>query len=264
MKSSVISYNSTSLFVIIQTMSYSSSQFQNLPLNVFIRGLLSSKYTYIVIILITSIGVYLNTLPNGFVYDDEFQVLKNPWIKDVRYIPEIFLSDVWAFEGKGLSNYYRPLMHMIYMIDYYIFGLKPWGFHLTNIIFHAGVSVLVFIIASILINQSHDLNPKSQILKSKSNIQDSKSKILSPAFIAALLFAAHPIHTEAVTWVAGIPELSFTLFYLLSFYLYINPVRDKSLNRRGSCKSIEEVAFAVIPAKAGIQKSLVLKNTRSE
>ena len=42
-----------------------------------------------------------------------------------------------------------------------------------------------------------------------------------PAFMAAVLFAAHPIHTEAVTWVAGVPELTFTLFSLLSFLLYI-------------------------------------------
>ncbi|MCR4284939.1 MAG: hypothetical protein NUV97_02745, partial [archaeon] len=129
-----------------------------------------------------------------------------------------------------------------YMIDYHIFGLKPWGFHLNNIIFHAGVTLLVYLIASILINQSRDLNFKSQIPNSKSKIQNHKSKIinlksqiqnsksqilnlktkiLSPAFIAAFLFAAHPIHTEAVTWIGGIPELSFTLFYLLSFYFYM-------------------------------------------
>src|SRR3989338_389902 len=138
----------------------------------------SAPYTAIVILIIVSIGVYLNTLPNEFVYDDEGQVLKNLWIKDIRNIPEIFLSNVWAFIDKEyLSNYYRPLMHMIYMIDYYIFGLKPWGFHLTNIIFHAGVSVLVFIIASMLINQSHDLNPKFHPEQVGTNL---KSEILNP------------------------------------------------------------------------------------
>ena len=185
-----------------------------------VKKLLSLKYTAIAILLIISIGVYLNTLSNEFVYDDEAQVLRNPWIKDVKHIPEIFLTNVWAFMDKeSPSNYYRPLMHIVYMIDYYIFGLKPWGFHLTNIIFHAGVTLLVFLIASILINQSLNLN--SKFIPNKSG-QNSKSKIQNPAFIAALLFAAHPIHTEAVTWVGGIPELSFTLFYLLSFYLYIN------------------------------------------
>ena len=250
-----------------------------------VKRISSSKYTAVAVLLIISIGVYLNALPNEFVYDDEGQVLGNLWISDVKNIPEIFLTDVWAFAGEErLSNYYRPLMHIIYMIDYHIFGLKPWGFHLTNIIFHAGVTLLVFMVSSIIINQpqipnpkskipnpkSQILNPKSQILNPKSQILNPKSQILNPPFIAALLFAAHPINTEAVTWVAGIPELSFTLFYLLSFYLYIYPVGDKSLNRRGSCKSIEEIAFTVIPAPdydirgqapAGIQKSLVLKNT---
>ncbi len=208
----------------------------------------SAPYTAIAILLIISIGVYLNTLPNEFVYDDKFQVLNNPWIKNIRYIPEIFLTNVWAFVGEeNLSNYYRPLMHIIYMINYHIFGFKPWGFHLTNILLHGGVSVLLFLLLSVLINQSHDLNSKfhpeqvgtnskskikkSKIKNPKSQILNLKSQILSAPFIAALLFAAHPIHTEAVTWIGGIPELSFTLFYLFSFYLYIYPVRDKSLNR---------------------------------
>ena len=67
-----------------------------------IKKILSSKYTAIVILLIISIGVYLNTLPNEFVYDDEDQVLRNPWIKDVKHIPEIFLTNVWAFVVKRI------------------------------------------------------------------------------------------------------------------------------------------------------------------
>ena len=148
------------------------------------KQLSSSKYTAIAIILIISIGVYLNALSNEFVYDDKFQVLNNPWIKNIRYIPEIFLTNVWAFVGEeNLSNYYRPLMHIIYMINYHIFGFKPWGFHLTNILLHGGVSVLLFLLLSVLINQSHDLNskfhPEQVGTNSKSNIQNPKSKIIN-------------------------------------------------------------------------------------
>jgi tetratricopeptide (TPR) repeat protein len=191
-------------------MPYSSSRFQKL---------LSSKYTYIVIILVISVGVYLNTLSNEFVYDDKEQVLENPWIKNIRYIPTIFFSDVWAFKGEVITNYYRPLMHIILMIDYYLFGLNPWGYHLINIIFHAGVSALVFLIASMILNY---------LPRREENKGEGKRYYLSPntynllpAFIATLLFATHPIHTEVVAWISGIPELSFTLFYLLSFYFYI-------------------------------------------
>ena len=166
-----------------------------------------------------SAGVYLNTLSNGFVYDDEFQILENPWIKDVRYIPEIFLSNVWAFRWGVASNYYRPLLHIIFMIDYHIFGFKPWGFHLINIIFHAGISALVFLIAFML-NHPTRREKKSTPPLLGEDKGEGKYSLLLP-LIATILFAAHPIHTEVVAWVSGIPELSFTLFYLLSFYFYI-------------------------------------------
>ena len=161
----------------------------------------------IIFILLLSFAVYFNSLSNGFVYDDMIQVLKNRWITDVKYIPQIFSKNVWSFLGEfKLTNYYRPVMHLIYMLDYHIFGFNPWGFHLVNILFHAGVSVLVFVILLRLLGESTSLPSISYTI---------------PPLIAAILFATHPIHTEAVTWVAGLPDVSFTFFYLLSFYLYV-------------------------------------------
>lgn len=168
-------------------------------------------YTLILIVFFTALAVYFNTLPNGFVIDDLHQVVENDWIKDVRHIPEIFSTDVWNYEGRD-SNYYRPLMYVIYMIGYHIFGLKPWGFHLINILFHAGVSILVFVITFRLLGESRAGDP-------------DRIRIFS-SFAAAVLFATHPIHTEAVTWVAGVADLSFTFFYLLSLYLYIRSTEE--------------------------------------
>jgi len=180
----------------------------------------SSFMFAIVIIIAVSLGVYANTLFNGFVYDDFDQVLKNSWITDIRNIPAIFSSPTWSFSTEDSShskfNYYRPMMHLIYMAEYPIFGLKPWGWHLLNIIFHAMNSIMVFLIAFRLFNKQGTFNPP-QISNLKSQISN-----LMPALIAAILFATHPINTEVVAWVAGIPELSFTLFYLISFYLYIS------------------------------------------
>jgi tetratricopeptide (TPR) repeat protein len=159
------------------------------------------KLFMIFVIIAVSLAVYLNALSNGFVYDDKAQVTENVWIKDVSRIPEIFTSSAWGFlDERLISNYYRPLMHLIFMGNYYIFGLNPLGFHLVNVFFHTAVSVLVFILLLRL------LKPLTSSL---------------PPFIAALLFATHPIHTEAVTWVSGVTELSYTFFLLLSFYLYI-------------------------------------------
>jgi Flp pilus assembly protein TadD len=168
----------------------------------------------IFIIFLLSFTVYFNALFNDFVYDDTEQVLENHWIRDVNYIPDIFSQSVWSFQGETTSsNYYRPLMHLIFMLNYYVFGLRPWGFHLVNILFHAGVSILVLVISSRLLRApSHvsQLNEKGFV-----------GSLLSPFFVGAVLFATHPIHTEAVAWVAGIPDLSYTFFFLLSLYFYM-------------------------------------------
>jgi tetratricopeptide (TPR) repeat protein len=164
------------------------------------------KFIPIVILVLVSFGVYFNALFCDFVYDDKVQILENPWIKNIGNIPAIFSRSVWSFQSDMPSNYYRPLMHIVYMINYHLFGLKPWGFHLVNILFHCGVTVLVFLVIRRLLP-----DPRTSV----------SAAYLSPPFIAAILFASHPIHTEAVTWIAGLPDVAFTFFYLLSFYLYV-------------------------------------------
>ena len=164
----------------------------------------------LLLIALVSFGVYFNALFNGFVYDDHSQVLKNTLIRDIRNIPEIFRSNVWTFEGAPpTSNYYRPMLNLFYMFNYYVFGLQAWGFHLVNILFHAGNSVLVFLIMSRLLDGF------------TTRTDGGAPLLLSSPLIAALLFAAHPIHVEAVTWIAGLSDVSFAFFYLLSFYLYV-------------------------------------------
>ena len=162
----------------------------------------------VVIIAIVSFAVYSNALSNGFIYDDHSQVLKNYLIRDIRNIPEIFLRSAWTFEGAPpTSNYYRPMLNLFYLFSYYAFGLDARGFHLLNILFHAANSVLVFFISAKLFGA---LSSPPQ-----------RREILSPPLLAGLLFATHPVHTEAVTWVAGLSDVSFAFFYLLAFYLYI-------------------------------------------
>jgi tetratricopeptide (TPR) repeat protein len=184
----------------------------------------------IIVVFLIAFGVYLNTLSNGFVYDDDAQVVENIWIKSIKYIPRIFLTDVWKFSGDATSSYYRPMMHVVYLMNYKIFGLSPWGFHLVNIILHAGVSVLVLFVARRLICA---VRPA-----------DSFGFLTMP-FLAGLLFAVHPIHTEVVAWVAGVPELLFTLFTLLSLYLYIQAGEGKHPHHRSISYSLSVVSFAL-------------------
>lgn len=151
------------------------------------------------LLLLLAILPYLNTLANSFVYDDGKQVIENPYIRSWKYLPEIFGSNVWSFLGAaGMTNHYRPLMTLGYLICYQMFGLVPFGFHLLNLVLHAGIVWLVFRVST-------------QLFASR-----------TLAFVAAALFALHPIHTESVAWVAGVTDLQLAFFYLLTFSLFLH------------------------------------------
>jgi len=214
-----------------------------------------SKRTYLLmslLIVAVSIAVYFNTLLNGFVYDDIPQVLENPWITNIKYIPDMFSKSVHGFQQNdpGL-NYYRPVMHLLYLLNNYIFGLKPWGFHLTNIMFHAGVSVLIFIILFNILRQ----RSIAIISPSHSFRSEIFNGLFSIPFAAAMLFATHPIHTEAVTWVAGIPDLSFSFFCLLSLFLYI---KSREAFHGRYLLSLVSFAIALFCKEAAVTFPLIL------
>jgi protein O-mannosyl-transferase len=147
---------------------------------------------------------YLNTLLNGFVYDDNRQVLDNPYLKNFHFLPQVFGTTVWSFVGmQGVSNYYRPMMTLGYALCYHLFGPLAYGFHLVNVCLHVGVVLLVFVVAQLIF------------------------KDRAVAFVAACLFAIHPIHTEAVAWVAAVTSLEVTFFYLLTFWLFLCMARPR-------------------------------------
>jgi tetratricopeptide (TPR) repeat protein len=141
---------------------------------------------------------YLNSLVNGFVYDDDNQVLRNPYVRSLRYVKEIFTSNVWSFWGtRAITNYYRPTMTLGYLFCYKLFGMRAWGFHLVSLLLHVGVVCLVFGLAERL----------------------TGDRVY--AFVAAALFALHPIHTESVDWIAAVTDLELTFFYLLAFSFFL-------------------------------------------
>ena len=200
-------------------------------MKITVKNALRKTLSYlIIIILLVSFAIYFNTLFNGFVYDDVQNILENRWIKDIRYIPEIFSSHLAGFDSRYATSYYRPIVHILFMISYYVFGLKPWGFHLVNIILHSGTSILVFLITSRLLREPQtSASPSFFPDDGFFNVPVPFKKGLisvSPSFVTAILFAIHPIHTESVAWASGIMDLSFTFFYLFSFYLYIRSTDD--------------------------------------
>lgn len=198
------------------------------------------KYYYLAaFIFLLAFGVYWNSLSNGFVYDDKFVVLENRWITDATYLPEILFNDTWGFSPDKSSSYFRPMMLVLYMMIYHLVGLAPWGFHLANVLLHSGVSVLVFVITTRLLDKT------------------AESSFSAP-FITATLFATHPVHTEAVAWVSGIPELSFTFFYLLSFYFYMVSTKERKISGGYHLLSVLSFFLAALSKEPALTLPVIL------
>jgi len=151
--------------------------------------------------LLAAAGVlpYLNTLWNGFVYDDQYQVVQNPFLRSFHFLGTIFTTSAWAFQVRhGTVTYYRPLMSFAYLLIYQAFGPIPYAFHLLNLLLHCAVVLLFYLITRRVFG--------SEAL----------------AWISVALFALHPIHTEVVAWVADVPDLQMTVSLLLTFWFYLN------------------------------------------
>ncbi|MGH9356710.1 MAG: hypothetical protein ACRD10_11325, partial [Terriglobia bacterium] len=151
-----------------------------------------------VLILVSSLP-YLNALANGFVYDDDTQILTNPYVRDFSHLKAIFTTSVWSYAGgaTGVTNYYRPVMTLSYLLCHAVFAYKAWAFHLASLALNAAVVYLLFVVTRRI-------------------FRDGRL-----AFVAAVLFALHPIHTEAVDWIAAVTDLELTLFFLLCFWFYL-------------------------------------------
>jgi protein O-mannosyl-transferase len=195
-----------------------------------VKAIFSTRQSkvHLLLLILCVMAVNLNTLSNGFVYDDVSQVVNNSWITSIKYVPEIFSRDATHASVTGYSNYYRPLMNITYLACYYLFaGVKAWGFHLVNVLFHLAVTVMVYVLTARLARDE----------------QAEADRIFTAPSIAALIFALHPIHTEVVAWVACVPELTFTLFCLLAFNFHINSLECSS--RRDQALSVAFFGLAV-------------------
>lgn len=155
-----------------------------------------SDWGWIALLIACAVGPYANTLFNGFVYDDGFQLLGNPYVRSFDYLRPIFTTSVSSFAGLA-SRYYRPVMTFGYLLCYKVFGFSAAGFHLVNVVFHGAVVCMLFFVTKRMFGD----------------------RML--AFGAAALFALHPIHTESVAWIAAVTDLELTFFYLLTFWFFL-------------------------------------------
>ena len=152
-----------------------------------------STRTSVLILIAVSIAIYANTLFNGFTIDDFFAYANNAFVHDLRNLRLLFDAGYFKYSNEAS---YRPVCTLTYFLDGALWGNGAVGPHLTNVILYAMVVCSFFFLCR-------------QVLRSERG-----------AFLAALLFAVHPLHTEVVNNIAFREDLLVALLLPVSWLLY--------------------------------------------
>jgi Tfp pilus assembly protein PilF len=137
--------------------------------------------------------IYANSLPNSFTMDDNMYILTN------RMVTNPSLRGL--FEPTSYNNVFRPITFATLALNWLIAGAGPFGYHLLNLLLHAAVTVLLYLVFRKLL--------------------DSFAQGPTVAWVAALLFAVHPLHTEAVDSISARSELLAMGFLLGAWLLHL-------------------------------------------
>jgi protein O-mannosyl-transferase len=146
---------------------------------------------------------FLPAVHNGFLtYDDPEYVTANPYVKSGLS----FAGLKWAFGAHGAN--WHPITWLSHMLDGQLFGLRPWGHHFTNVLFHAANSFLAFWVLRKI------------------------SGATWRSFFVALLFGLHPLRVESVAWVAERKDVLSVFFFMLALWTYARYVEESATQSR--------------------------------
>ena len=169
------------------------------------------------------VWVFLPSLHGDFIaFDDFFYVTGNTHIN-------LTLANVaWAF-CHGQDANWHPLTLWSLMLDHQLYGLKPWGFHLTNVLLHAANTALVFLVFRRMTGATWR------------------------SLMMAALFGLHPLRVESVTWISERKDVLSALFWMLTLWAYVRYAQGRSRveNRESSAG---EGRLPLDPRPAGAAK----------
>ena len=157
----------------------------------------------LVFIAVLYIPVFSNFLTN---WDDDLYILENPYLKTLS------LENLKNIFNAYYAGNYHPLTLVSLAIDYKLGGIRPWPYHLTNLLLHLCNTMLVFVFVKSLLQKFSSSSTNYTVL----------------ALIAAGLFGIHTYQVESVAWISERKNVLYTFFFLLSLIIYITYITNKS------------------------------------
>jgi protein O-mannosyl-transferase len=149
-------------------------------------------------------AVHFPSLQGQLIWDDQYLARDNPFIKSPVLILESFRHYLFL---DSFSAHYRPVQNISYIFDYLIWNTDPYGFHLSNVLWHVGSGILLYFLLAQLL---------------KGFVDDSRRSFVPvAAFFAALLWVVHPVHSAAVDYISGRADSLASFFACGSWLLYL-------------------------------------------
>jgi protein O-mannosyl-transferase len=158
-----------------------------------------------VLVVCATLVAYLPALRAGFIWNDDAYVT-SPHLQSLHGLEQIWFK-------VGATEQYYPLLHSAFWMEHRVFGDNPAGYHLLNLLLHIGATILfAAVLLRLLRGGGHSL--------AGSGISGSGSPAVE-AWLAAALFALHPVHVASVAWVTEEKNTISTVFYLAAFLVYL-------------------------------------------
>lgn len=152
------------------------------------------------VVVLAAVACYANSVGGDFVWADHTLIGEGKGLlTSLDDVGRAFTDPLWSFAGgpSDRGGYYRPVVALSYTFDHLLFRSNPAGYHVTNLLLHAATTLLLFLLFAALFPGKRT------------------------PFLAALLFAVHPIHAEAVSWISGRTGLLAAFGMFLSLYLHV-------------------------------------------
>jgi len=154
-----------------------------------------THFKRIMLISLLTFIAYSNSFNSAFHFDDFSSIITYPYIKSVHNIPYFFY-----YKGAPLTG--RPVTTTTFAVNYWIGGLRPSSYHHVNFFIHLANIILVYILLLF-------------------TLKDRVGGYMEISLVASLIFAVHPIQTQAVTYIVQRAEILSAFFCLLSLILFI-------------------------------------------
>jgi protein O-mannosyl-transferase len=166
---------------------------------------LQAGWLRVAILSLVAILVHLPALGGELIWDDSYLAQGNPFIKSPLLALEAFRHYLFL---DSFSGHYRPVQNLSFMVDYAFWIDNPYGFHLTNVLLHGACGVLLYFLLR-------------RILRPLFTSQLGEAATSATAFLVALLWIVHPVHSAAVDYISGRADSLAFLFAAGGWLLFL-------------------------------------------